>query len=167
LLTELVERAGALPIRTVQDDLLNFSEHISGQAQIIVCMGDTLTHLGSPDAVRSLLSDAGRALAKDGMLVLTFRDYVSVEPHGAQRFIPVRSDESKILTCFLEYHKEVVEVYDLLYRKERGQWVLKVSSYPKLRLDKNWVSEQLRAVGLTVVSDEFANGMVSIVAKKD
>ncbi len=167
LLAELSERAGSLPIRTVQDDLLNFSKHIDEQVRVVVCMGDTLTHLESLDAVRALLSDVARALVKDGMSILTFRDYVSVEPHGTQRFIPVRSDESKILTCFLEYHKEVVEVYDLLYRKEGEQWVLSVSSYPKLRLDKRWVGEQLRKVGLRVLSNEFANGMVSIVAKKD
>lgn len=166
LLAELGERAGSLSIRTVEDDLLNFSKHIDGRAQIVVCMGDTLTHLESLDAVRALLSDVGRALDKDGVLVLTFRDYVTVELHGTQRFIPVRADESKILTCFLEYHKEVVEVYDLLYRKEGEQWVLNVSSYPKLRLDKEWVIERLREICLTVLSNEFTNGMVSIVAKK-
>jgi len=29
----------------------------------------------------------------------------------------VRSDESTILTCFLEYHGDIVEVYDLLHQK--------------------------------------------------
>jgi 2-polyprenyl-3-methyl-5-hydroxy-6-metoxy-1,4-benzoquinol methylase len=45
LLAELRKHAKGLPVRTVQDDLLNFDRHIDEQAQLIVCMGDTLTHL--------------------------------------------------------------------------------------------------------------------------
>lgn len=166
LLAELHERAGNLPIRIINDNLLNFTKQIDEQVQIVICMGDTLTHLESFDSVRALLLDVGRVLVRGGMFVLTFRDYVSVESHGIQRFIPVQSDESKILTCFLEYHEETVEVYDLLYRKEGEQWVLNVSSYPKLRLNREWVSNQLPEAGLTVLHNEFANGMIRIVAKK-
>lgn len=167
LLAELRERAVGLPIRTVEDDLLNFDKHVEGLAQVVVCMGDTLPHLESLDSVRSLLTRAGHALACDGMLILTFRDYVSAEPQGSSRFIPVRSDETKILTCFLEYREEVVEVYDLLYRREGNGWVLYASSYPKLRLDKNWVGEQLGKAGLRVIHNETSQGMVIIAARKD
>jgi SAM-dependent methyltransferase len=166
LLTELRERAGNLSIRTVQDDILNFSKHIDQAAQVIVCMGDTLTHLESLDAVKALLTDAARALGKGGMLVLTFRDYVSAELRNEQSFIPVQSDEFKILTCFLEYHKDFVEVFDLLYRKEVEQWTLKVSSYPKLRINRGWVENQLLENGLVVVHNELANGMIKIVTNK-
>ncbi len=166
LLAELRERAGNLPIRTVRDDILNFPKHVDERAQVIVCMGDTLTHLESLDAVKSLLSDAARLLLKDGKLVLTFRDYVSAELRSEQRFIPVRADESKIFTCFLEYHEDFVEVFDLLYRKENEQWKLNVGSYPKLRLDRSWVVNQLLENGLSVVHNEQANGMIKIVASK-
>jgi len=132
LLSELSDQAKHLPIRTVDDDIVNFSKYVDEQAQVIVCMGDTLTHLESLSSVQSLLLSVERALVKGGKLILTFRDYVSVEPNGTQRFIPVQSDESTILTCFLEYHEEFVEVYDLLYRKDGERWVLNVSSYPKL-----------------------------------
>lgn len=167
LLAELRERADGLPIRTVQDDLLNFERHTDEQARLIVCMGDTLTHLESKDSVQSLLSSVGRALDRGGMLVLTFRDYVSAELHGPDRFIPVRSDESKILTCFVEYKGDVVEVHDLLYRKEGSAWKLNVSSYPKLRLDKDWVSGRLAEAGLRLIRNDVAQGMVIIIAGKD
>ena len=144
LLSELRDRAKSLDIQTVHENILDFSKHIAKQVQVIICMGDTLTHLESLDAVQSLLADIKSKLVKNGTLVLSFRDYVSVEPHGTQRFIPVRSDESTILTCFLEYHEDVVEVYDLLYRKKRDRWLLSASSHLKLRLYKNWVCDQLR-----------------------
>lgn len=166
LLSELSDRANNLSIRTVQDDILNFSKHIEEQAQVIVCMGDTLTHLESLSSVQSLLLSFGSTLATSGKLILTFRDYVCVEPQGTQRFIPVRSDESTILTCFLEYREDIVEVYDLLYRKEGERWLLNASSYPKLRLDKNWVCEQLQKAGLQVLRNEIINGMICIVAQK-
>jgi len=166
LLAELRERANNLSIRTVQDDILNFSKHIDARAQVIVCMGDTLTHLESLDAVKTLLRDAARLLAKDGKLILTFRDYVSIELRNEQRFISVQSDDSKIFTCFLEYHEDFVEVFDLLYRKENEQWKLNVSSYPKLRLDRSWVENRLLENGLSVIHNELANGMIKIAANK-
>ncbi len=166
LLSQLRERATILPIRTIHDDMLNFTRYISDQAQLVTCMGDTLTHLDSLDAVYNLMSEVGRKLVEGGMLVLTFRDYVSVELRGHQRFIPVRSDDTKILTCFLEYNQEFVEVYDLLHHKVGTQWVLSASSYRKLRLDKNWLIKQMSELGLTIVRDTFDSGMVSIVAKK-
>ena len=166
LLSELSDRANNLSIRTIEDDILNFSKYLGEQAQVIVCMGDTLTHLESLSSVELLLSSVGSALATSGKLVLTFRDYVSVEPHGMQRFIPVRSDESTILTCFLEYHESFVEVYDLLYRKNGDRWLLNTSSYPKLRIDKNWVCDRLQEAGLQVIQDKIINGMIYIVAQK-
>jgi SAM-dependent methyltransferase len=92
LLSQLSERAKHLPIRTVHDDMLNFSKYVDEQAQIIVCMGDTLTHLESYNCVQFLLLSVGQALVKGGKLILAFRDYVCVEPSGTQRFIPVQSD---------------------------------------------------------------------------
>lgn len=166
LLSQLLKSANSLPIRTIHDDLLNFTKHINDHAQLVTCMGDTLTHLNSLDAVHNLILDVSRVLVTGGILVLTFRDYVSVELREHQRFIPVRSDDTKILTCFLEYHQDFVEVYDLLHNKVGTQWTLSASSYRKLRLDKNWLIRQMSELGLTIVRDTFDNGMISIVAKK-
>lgn len=166
LLSEWRDRAEKLSIRTVHDDILNFSNYIEEQAELVVCMGDTLTHLESLNAVELILTESERVLAEHGKLILTFRDYISVELQGTQRFIPVQSDESTILTCFLEYHQNIVEVHDLLYQKEGNQWVLKASSYPKLRLDPNWVCQHLQAIGMSVIQHQMINGMICIVAQK-
>lgn len=166
LLFELRDRAGHLPIRTIHDNILNFSKYVEEQAQVIVCMGDTLTHLESLDSVQSLLLSVEDALAPNGKFILTFRDYVSIEPQGTQRFIPVQSDASTILTCFLEYHEHIVEVYDLIYRKEGDRWTLSTSSYPKLRIDRNWICGQLQKSGFEVVQNTVINGMICLVAEK-
>jgi len=166
LLKELLRRAINLPVRTVQDDILNFSKHLETKAKLIVCMGDTLPHLKTFEHVRKLLSDASKSIADDGILILTFRDYFSAELRDNQRFIPVRSDEAKIFTCFLEYFDNYVEVHDLLYTKNNSEWKLSASSYPKLRLNPGLVIDELNEVGFHSVSNEFENGMIKIIAKK-
>ena len=167
LLAALEARKGTLAIRTAEDDLLNFQRHLNGQEpHLIVCMGDTLTHLESLADVRRLLAAAAAALPSGGVLILSFRDYVSSEPEGIGRFIPVRSDEALIFTCFLEYFAGHVEVHDLLYTKKDSGWTFSASSYTKLRLDPEFVAGELRRGGFSSVHRENENGMVKIVAKR-
>lgn len=44
---------------------------------------------------------------------------LSSELEEIARFIPVNYDETRILTCFLEYEEEKVKVHDLLYEKKK------------------------------------------------
>ena len=54
LLDELQSRARSLRIAVHHADLVDFRRFFPGQAQVIVCMGDTLTHLPALPAVESL-----------------------------------------------------------------------------------------------------------------
>ncbi len=65
-----------------------------------------------------------------------------------------------------KYHQDIVEVYDLLYQKEGERWIFKASSYPKLRLNQNWVCQQLQELEMQVLQNELINGMICIVAQK-
>ncbi|MBW4533316.1 MAG: class I SAM-dependent methyltransferase [Pleurocapsa minor HA4230-MV1] len=47
LLNELKANASNLNITTIQDDLINFEQYVDNQAELIVCMTDTLLHLES------------------------------------------------------------------------------------------------------------------------
>ena len=114
LLVELRSHAGTLPIRTICDDLANFPKHLDSTPTLIVCMGDTLTHLPSLEAVTQLFNDAAHCLARGGRLILSFRDLATQELRGPQRFIPVRSESDRIFTCFLDCQPDYVEVNDLL-----------------------------------------------------
>jgi 2-polyprenyl-3-methyl-5-hydroxy-6-metoxy-1,4-benzoquinol methylase len=167
LLDELHARSGSLPIVVHNADLLEFRRFLPKQAQIIVCMGDTLTHLPALSAVESLLAGVAAALPGGGMFAATFRDYATSELQGEQRFILVRADESRILTCFLEYREHQVVVHDLLHEKENGRWRQAISSYPKLRLAPEWVASKLGELGCGVQRDAAANGMVRILATKN
>lgn len=167
LLQKLAGRAagaGLKTVRTVRDDLTRFRQHLN-DASVIVCMGDTLTHLPSRHAITSLLRDVAATLVADGTFVTTFRDF-SGELTGPQRFIPVRSDDRRILTCFLEYFPDHVEIHDLVHQLDGGQWHLSVSSYRKLRLSKGWLVQGMREAGLQCTLDRVEGGMVQLFARK-
>jgi hypothetical protein len=86
---------------------------------------------------------------------------------GPGRFIPVKSDADRILTCFLEYGEDHVEVHDLLHERQGSVWQQKVSTYRKLRLAPAWVADALRGAGFSVRSEPGLSGMVRLVATRD
>jgi 2-polyprenyl-3-methyl-5-hydroxy-6-metoxy-1,4-benzoquinol methylase len=166
LLNDLKQRAGSLPIRIVNANLLEFRAHLAVPPDVILCMGDTLTHLPDQSSVEALFRDAAASLGPGGVFVATFRDYVTATLENEARFIPVRSDAERILTCFLEYADSTVRVHDLLYQREGGSWRLHAGSYRKLRLAPQWVVRQLGSLGLAVVRDTVPGGMVRVIARK-
>lgn len=165
LLAELKEKAKDLPIVTVRDTLLNFGEHCPAEIHISVCMGDTLTHLQSPEEVQQLLESTYPALIRNGYLVLSFRD-MTHELSGLDRFIPVRSDSHRIFTCFLEYEARHVIVHDIVYEKLKDQWEMKKSAFRKLRISPQWVNDILVMLGYNVATFDIHMGMVTIIARK-
>ena len=165
LLAELKEKAGDLPIATIRDDMLNFVEHSPAEIEIIVCMGDSLTHLQSQVEVQQLLDNTYPALTHDGILVLSFRD-MTRELTGLDRFIPVRSDATRIFSCFLEYETRHVKVHDIVYEKIKDQWKMKKSAFRKLRIAPQGLNEILVRLGYKVTTFDIQMGMVTIVARK-
>ncbi|MEK8020316.1 MAG: class I SAM-dependent methyltransferase [Candidatus Parabeggiatoa sp.] len=152
-------------IRIIQDDLINFDTYTKTTVELIVCMTDTLLHLETPAKVQSLFKKVFASLEEGGQFIITFRD-LSYELTSVDRFIPVRSDENTIFTCFLEYEPESVKVHDIIYTKEQGKWTLNKSFYKKLRLSKTWVDEQLSNVGFNDIASTVENGVVSVIAVK-
>ncbi|MFG6105374.1 class I SAM-dependent methyltransferase [Leptothoe sp. EHU-05/26/07-4] len=166
LLSELDSVTGDLPIQTVQADLTDFPAHLDTAAtSLITCMGDTLTHLLSCDAVDQLIRDAARSLRPDGLFIISFRDYATHELTGSERFIPVRSDDRRIHTCFLEYREDAVLVHDIIHSLGDSTWHTSVSAYPKLRLHPDRVVTTAESSGLAVVHRSVNRGMLYLAFK--
>jgi hypothetical protein len=166
LLSELGSRAGSLAIRAVNANLMEFKSHVAQPAAAILCMGDTLTHLPNTASVEALFTTVSDTLAPGGLFAVTFRDYASAPLKGDGRFILVRSDENRILTCFLEYGEARVQVHDVLHERDGDQWRLRISSYPKLRLSPEWVVTILTSLGFTVRREPGLSGMVRVIAQR-
>jgi SAM-dependent methyltransferase len=164
LLTELDRRAKGLPVETVADDLLSFRSHLKEKAAAVICLGDTLTHLPEHTHVDFLVQEAHEALRPGGQFALSFRDY-SVPLKDEARFIPVRSDERRILTCFLEYEEDTVVVHDILHERAGDAWQTRVGSYRKLRLAPERVVASLETIGFETRVEQGARGMVRVIGR--
>jgi SAM-dependent methyltransferase len=166
LVEELAQHAGELPVRAVCDDLSGFRSHMSEPADLIVCMGDTLVHLPDVSTVERLLDDVCESLTPGGRFIYSIRDYFSVVPEGADRFVPIRSSETQIFTCFLDYRDDVVHVHDVLHEKGPAGWRMSISDYRKLRLDTANIDARLVQGGLQMTGRRLADGMLLGVAEK-
>jgi SAM-dependent methyltransferase len=165
LLDELADNKVDLPVTLINDDILKFQSHITDNAELIVCMGDTLTHLESKPDVEDLLYNSYKWLEDSGKLILSFRD-LTYELKETDRFIPVKSDDITIFTCFLEYEKSHVKVHDLIYTKEDDSWTLNKSFYKKLILDPEWITQLLKKLEFRIIDLTINKGMVTIISQK-
>ncbi len=163
LLDELKARDGAVQIclRDFRD--LSFARDL--RPELIVCMGDTLTHLESLDEVRSLVRQSHELLQPGGKLILTFRD-LSSAAQELDRFILVRAEAERILTCFLEDQGEKVKVFDLLHEKNGDTWTLAKSFYRKIRLPVEKVKAALMESGFSAETGTLKNGMCVVIGQK-
>lgn len=164
LLHELKQNLGS-EVKVIEADITDFGSYSGITPELIICMGDTLTHLESFTEVKKLIRNSAEMLPVKGRFVLSFRS-LAAELTGEKRFIPVKSDNNRILTCFLEYFPEHVMVSDLLYENISGKWEMKVSSYPKLRLGTNAVRSIFEENGLVILSEKTIKGMTYFVSQK-
>ncbi len=133
LLDELATLKNGLDITAVETDIMEFTDHISGRVELAVCMGDTLAHFQSFADVERLFVSVFSMLEEGGKFVLTFRDMSAViQPEN--RFIPVRSDENALFSCFLEPDGDYLTVHDILHTRDGGGWKVEKSFYRKLRM---------------------------------
>lgn len=165
LLCELQSSAAGLPVQVHCGELLDFAQWLSPgeRPDLVICMGDTLTHLTSLGTITELSLRVAGCLAQGGRFIATFRDYTRL-PSGTARFIPVRSDPHRILMCFLEECGDHVQVHDVLHERVSDSWATKVSSYQKLRLRPETVAEIFAAAGLRSRLEPGPRGMVRLVA---
>jgi len=166
LIEELKSRIGSNPVEVYNDDFRFINKYSKPQPELIVCCGDTLPHLDSKEEVQKLIHDSFNCLIPKGTVILTFRDY-STELQDTSRFIPVKSDSQKILTCFLEYSADKIRVTDLLHELENGLWVQKVSSYYKTRITRELVLGYLKDSGFRIKLDIIASRIITIIGQKN
>lgn len=155
-----------LPIRALPGQLEAFAEHLSGRPELVLCMGDTLTHLENQATVQALVARIADVIEPGGRFITTFRDY-SRALEGEHRFIPVRADPDRILTCFLEYSASHVMVHDILNEREGSDWKMTVSAYRKMRIVPDRFESFLEAHGFSVERGFGPAGMVQFSACLD
>ena len=165
LLSELAANVSDYPITIHNGDLLEFDQLIGEPVDCVLCMGDTLTHLGSHCKVQLLFAKVARSLRSGGQLVLTWRD-LSHPPEGLDRIIPVRADDERVMVCFLEDCGERILVHDTVHVRCNDGWTFEKSSYAKLKLSVDWVANAARNIGLTTTHVRTVRGLSQLCASK-
>jgi len=165
LLDELQSQQDDLPIETVLGDLRFFQQYLPEPPVLVLCMGDTITHLPDLETVTRLIEAVASEMDTGGHFVITLRDY-STALTGEQRFIPVRSTEHRILTCFLEYTDSQVTVHDIVHAWNGTRWTTAVNAYCKLRLSPAWLVSSLEENNFAVDQHTGLSGMVFLMAKR-
>jgi 2-polyprenyl-3-methyl-5-hydroxy-6-metoxy-1,4-benzoquinol methylase len=166
LLDELKSHPEGKSIKTVKTNIRNIKEYSGLKPALIVCWGDTITHLENKAEIEKLIGDCTGILCENGKLILSYRDY-SNELNDQQRFIPVKSDKNRILTCILDYEPDKVKVTDLLHEKTENGWNQKVSSYRKVRITPKEIAEMIENNGMKMILNESINRMQTTIAEKD
>jgi phospholipid N-methyltransferase len=142
----------------IEGDLLLFNQFITTKVNVIICMGDTLTHLSSLAEIKELFEKVFQQLESGGLFIVQYRD-LSKPLLNSDRFIPVRSDERTVFTCFLEWETEgeedgsgcLVKVHDLVHvKKGIGAWELMTSWYRKLGLTPEYLIRIAQEIGFQV-----------------
>jgi len=165
LLDELKNNARGQKVEIINEDIRKIKQFAGKEPELIICCGDTISHLNNITEIENLISDISAILKPGGKILFSFRDY-SIELTGDSRFILVKSDETRILTCILDYDKESVRVTDLLHEKTETSWNQKVSSYNKVRISTGEISRLLEANGLIIQLNKVVNRMTNIIATK-
>lgn len=165
LLAELRDRAGSRSINCIEANFFDFPAWTNHHPELIVCMGDTLTHLPDLDSVRLLIRQCHDELEPGGRIVLTLRDY-SMEPDGSVVVIPVRRDADRIFLCRLEYRADTVSVTDILVSRKTGQWLRTAGNYTKLRIAPDDLFRRFSDTGFGIVFFESGEGLITVIAER-
>lgn len=165
LLEELKSKKDNLNIEIIEDDMLNYSRYSNYNPELIICMGDTVTHLESISSVEELVLNSYKILNGNGKIIFTFRD-LTLELKDEKRFIPVRSDENKIFTCFLEYYSDHLKIFDIVNEKENGKWNQKISFYQKIKISEEKIKDVFIKTGFEIEYFDKKNGLITIIGKK-
>ena len=85
LLDELRSRSGTLAVTAVNADLVDYRAVVKEEPRVVLCMGDTLTHLPTLAAVESLLKSVADGLARGGVFAARARRCCSTRVYRCGR----------------------------------------------------------------------------------
>ncbi|HPG29990.1 MAG TPA: class I SAM-dependent methyltransferase [bacterium] len=162
LIEELKTKVSNYNIKILKGDILNAVSNIIEPCELIICMGDTIAHFSDKESLKKFIFQCYAKQIEGGKIVLTLRDQIN-ELKNEERFIPVKSDDNTIFTCFLEYFDDYIKVYDIINIRKNNQWIQKISSYIKIRLTAEQVISYLENAGYKITKKKIERGLVTLI----
>jgi 2-polyprenyl-3-methyl-5-hydroxy-6-metoxy-1,4-benzoquinol methylase len=152
-------------VTAVQGDFLDvLSAPTGGPWDVILCAGDTITHLPDVGAVQALLAGSARGLSPGGRLALQYRDSTAFSATGTARFLEVARDSTRIMHCLLEpIDDERLRVTDIVTETSADGPITRISDYVKLRLAPSRLVAMAGDAGLSLAARTDEAGMTTLV----
>ncbi|MEL6673108.1 MAG: class I SAM-dependent methyltransferase [Bacteroidota bacterium] len=132
MLAQMGPEADQWGIQRHQADLTDSQSYALPSADLLVCMQDTLLHLPALSDLETLFHQGYAQSQPEAAFLLSFRD-LSQALSGKDRFILLRAEADRILSCFLEYLPDQVMIHDIIQTREKAGWEQRIHAYPKLR----------------------------------
>jgi len=131
---------------------------------VVLCAGDTLTHLPTRATVTELLHQAARHLRPAGRLALAYRDSTRLHADGVGRFREVARDARRTMHCLLEpIDATHLRVTDIVTELEPDGPRTRLGDYVKLRLSPEWLRGEAEKAGLALERETEEAGMTTLV----
>jgi SAM-dependent methyltransferase len=152
-------------LRVHEADLLEFVRRAGEERfDVILCLGDTLTHLPTLAAAEQLVSASAAHLEPSGLLALSYRDSTTYAEAGTARFREVARDERRSMHCLLEpIDAEHLRVTDIVTEVHADGPRTRLSDYVKLRIAPARVIAWAESAGLKLERQAEDAGMVVLV----
>ena len=162
----LGEHAGRASLH--RQDMLGFLNGAGERTwEVILCLGDTVTHLADRASIRALLLASWEHLAPGGRLALSYRDSTSFAVEGCARFIPVAADAQRTMHCLLEpIDDERLRVTDIVTEVGAEGPRTRISDYTKVRISPTMVAGWGTDVGFAVAPVTIERGLVTQLLQK-
>jgi SAM-dependent methyltransferase len=148
-----------------REEMLDFLRRGSGATwDVILCVGDTLTHLPTVAAVAELVGRAARSLSDPGRLALSYRDSTRFAAEGVERFREVASDGERTMHCLLEPLDDGhLRVTDIVTEVGPDGPRTRLSDYVKLRLAPDDIVALAANAGLVLERRSEDAGMTTLI----
>jgi len=167
LLETLTAHAEGLGVRAIEADVLDPSAYADGAPyDLVVCMGDSLTHLASEQQVWQLMRTIAGLGRTGTRLLLSYRDLSGpIGQAGGPTIIPVRIEADRMLFALLGDAGAWVTTTDLLLLRDGDGWQVGQHSYAKLRLPAQRCISLLGAAGFDVEYSGVSDGLHVVAAR--
>jgi len=134
---------------------------------VVLCVGDTLTHLPALADVDELVRESARCLAPGGRLAVAYRDSTRFAAEGVERFIEVARDATRTMHCLLEpLDAEHLRVTDIVTEVGHDGPRTRLGDYVKLRIAPERILTSAGGVGLELAERSDERGMTTLCFRK-
>jgi glycine/sarcosine N-methyltransferase len=156
-------RANAMAVRVDVSfqvaDLTELGAHLAPPFDAILCLGNSLPHLLSPEALTNALEQMHKLLKTGGVLVLHNLNY-DLRLKTRPRFFQPAGNADTVVWRFADYGPDLITFHTAIFEQDQvGGWSVHVNSTPQRPLLARELDEALGRAGFDVQMAQRFGGL--------